>query len=340
MMKINDSVRSEVKGETSASQSKLANLKISLVVPVYNEQIELAEVLAKYIKDLKTVCGAKGHRTYEIIAVNDGSSDDSVKMLREAARLNRNLRVINFDARYGKQAAVTAGMEAAVGDCVILADVDILNPVGIIERVVEEFLDGEQIVHAYRERSGFDRIQNAWSEGFVRFASGMFGIEGQYVGRPRVALYSRNVVDIMALLPAKNKLLRSMDTWVGYRIKGIMYASGYDKNEEKAKLKQAKERFEKQGGDVVQRSKVREHTSSLLYARTFVLLTLVLIVAAIVFLAFGRLGFVYHFFLWIIIVFMGIVSVMFLARAVLIKRVGTIHSRRTLEIYNIKNIIN
>ena len=339
-MRTNNSVINEKKGQTAEPQSKIANVKISLVIPVYNEQVELAEVLEKYITDLKDVCGVKGFRTYEVIAVNDGSSDDSVKMLREAARLNRNLRVINFDARYGKQAAVTAGMEAATGDCVVLADVDILNPVGIIGRVIEEFLQGEQIVHAYRERSGWDKIQNSWSEGFVRFASGLFGVDGQYVGRPRITLYSRNIVDVMVELPAKNKLLRSMDTWVGYRIKSIMYASEYNKAEEKEKIKQEKKRFEKRGGDVVQRSKVREHTSSLIYARTFTLLTLVLVVAAVVFLAFGQLEFMYHFFLWVIIVFMGILSVTFLARSVLIKRVGIIHSRRALEIYNIKNIIN
>ena len=315
------------------------NKKISLVLPVYNEQTELSEVLRKYITDLKQTCVSRAGTSYEIIAVNDGSTDDSGKLLAEAARLNRNIRVINFDARYGKQAAVTAGMAAASGDCVILADIDILNPVGIIERLAQEFFDGEQIVYAYRERMGWDKFQNAWSEGFLRFATAMFGVPGRYAGRPRISLFSRNVADIITELPAKNKLLRAMDNWVGYRIKSLVYAGQYNKKEQKEKEAAAKQRYKQHGGEIVQRSKVREHTTSLVYAYAFIAITLMMFVTEIILLIAGA-GFVYHFFLWVIIVMMSLVSITFLARAVMIKRVGIIHGRAVAEIYNIQNTIN
>jgi len=317
-------------------------MKISLVIPIYNEQIELAEVLAKYVTDLKHMCSLYNQENlgYEIIAVNDGSDDASVKLLVESARLNRNIRVINFDDRYGKQAAITAGMEAAVGDCVILADVDILNPIGVLKRVFEEFLNGHQIVYAYRERVGFDKLMGSLSERFTNLSAGLYGIGGHYTGRPRVLLFSRNVADVIAALPSKNKLLRTMDNWVGWSIKRIEFSSGYNKREEREKIMKMKEQFKKRGGDVVQRSKVREHTSALIYARTLLAVTFVLLAAAGVLLAFVGLPFMAHFFLWLVTLFMAILTLMGFARATLIKRVGIIHSRETQEIFSIKNVIN
>lgn len=318
-------------------------MKISLVIPIYNEQIELAEVLAKYITDLKHICTMYKEKnvSYEVVAVNDGSTDASVKMLAESARLNRSIRVINFDARYGKQAAVTAGMEAADGDCVILADIDILNPIGVLKRVFDEFLKGESIVYAYREkRTGFDRVKNNLSEGFISLAAGLFGIGGSYTGRPRIVLYARNIVDVLVALPSKNKLMRTMDNWLGWTIQPILFSSCYNKREEREKNAIMKQRFKERGGDVVQRSNVREHSAAMLYARTLMIATAVLILTAIVLLIAAKLPAMFHFFMWLVILFAAIITVTVYARAVLIKRVGIIHNREMTEIFNIQNVIN
>jgi len=317
-------------------------MKISLVLPVYNEQFALVEVLAKYVTDLKHICSIYREQgvTYEIIAVNDGSTDSSVKVLSESARLNRNIRVINFDARYGKQAAVTAGFEAASGDCVILADIDILNPIGVIKRMFDEFLQGEQIVHAYRERFGFDKFSTNLGEWFTNVAARLFGVDGVYMGRPRLALYSRNVVDVLVTLPAKNKVMRAMDNWLGWSIKSIEYSSGYNTKEERDKNLRMEKQFKERGGDVVVRSKVREHTSALIYARTFMIITLVMVIMGIVLAAAAGLPFVFHFFYWLIALASLGVTLFASARATLIKRVGIIHNRGTEEIFNIKNVLN
>ena len=298
--------------------------------------------MAKYVTDLKHICSIYKEQnvTYEIIAVNDGSADSSIKILAESARLNRNIRVINFDARYGKQAAVTAGMEAAAGDCVILIDIDVLNPIGVIKRVFDEFLAGEQIVYAYRERFGLDKFSNSMSEGFTNVAARLFGVSGQYVGRPRIALYSRNVVDVLVSLPAKNKFMRTMDNWLGWSIKPIEYASSYNKREEREKNNRMREQFKQRGGDEVGRSKIREHTSALIYARTFATITAILIVTAIILLAAAKLDGLFHFFMWLIILFMAVITTAAFARAVLIKRVGIIRNREPDEMFSIKNVIN
>jgi len=314
--------------------------KISLVVPVYNEQLELSEVLTKYVMDLKNIVKNRPSTSYEVVVVNDGSNDDSTKILAEAARLNRNIRVINFDARYGKQAAITAGMAKATGDCVVLADIDVLNPFGVIEFIVNEYLEGHEIVYAYRERNGWDAFANGVSEGFVKFASGLYGVRGRYTGRPRVMLYSRNIVDVLNTLPEKNKVMRTMDAWIGYNIKNLMFSSEYDRREEKQKLREAKQQYIDRGGDVVQRNKVREHTSSMVYATTLLSLTFAMMLLGILFPIFLQMEFVHIFFWWLITTMVGFLSVALLARAAIIKRVGLIHKKDVVEIYNIKNTIN
>lgn len=315
-------------------------MKISLVVPVYNEQEEILEVLSRYITDLKEICTRQIGCSYEVIVVNDGSIDKSGRLLQDMANTNRSLRVVNFDMRYGKQAAITAGMEASVGDCVILADVDILNPIGIIRRVVEEYLDGEQIVYAYRERLGTEKVKKKASEFFLKIATRIFGVEGRYVGWPRITLFSRDVADVIVCLPSKNKFLRTMDNWTGYNIKNIVYTSGYNQRQENEYEWEAKQRFKRRGGDTVQRSKVREHTDSLIYAHTFALLTVMLFIGTMCLSIFLNIAFFYHLFSWVVVVFMFMVTVVSYARAALIKCVGVVHERPAEQIYNIRNVIN
>jgi dolichol-phosphate mannosyltransferase len=317
-------------------------VKISLVLPIYNEQFALAEVLAKYVTDLKHICSIYREQgvSYEIIAVNDGSTDSSVKVLSESARLNRNIRVINFDARYGKQAAVTAGFEAASGDCVILADVDILNPIGVLKRIFDEFLEGEAIVYAYRERFGFDKLSNAVSEWFTNVAAKFFSVDGVYIGRPRIALFSRNVVDVLVALPAKNKFMRAMDNWLGWSVSIIEFSSSYNKKEERSKNNRMQQQFKERGGDEVARSKVREHTSALIISRVCMACAFLLLVTTIILHAAASLHFMAYVFLWIFVLgFIG-VSLFTLANAVLVKRVGNIRNRAVEEIFNIKNVLN
>jgi glycosyltransferase involved in cell wall biosynthesis len=310
-------------------------MKVSLILPIYNEQLALGEVLTRYIADLKSITP-----DYEIIAVNDGSSDGSGEFLLEAARLNRKLRVINLDGRFGKQAAINAGMEAAKGDCVILADVTLRNPLGILKRVYGEITGGENIVYAYREREGADAFKNSLSNAFTRFAIGFFGVDGRYTGRAHVMAYTRSVIDVLVALPNKNKLLRTMDNWVGWNVAQIEYPAETTKAGAQKKEAAVAEKFKKLGQETPQRSRVREHTASQHYAYAFVIMALIVLGSAITMLAVGGVEFMYHFFAWLTFVAISFVAVILFARAAVIKRVGIIHCKSTTHIYTIKNVIN
>ena len=313
-------------------------MKISLVIPVYNEQEILAEVLEKYKTDIKHVC-AETESTYEIIAVNDGCTDDSLQILKAEAKLNRNLRILNLDTRYGKEAAITAGMTAATGDVIILADVDLLNPIGIIERVMIEFYQGSNIVYAYREGIGFENTKRRISDGIIRIATKVFGIQGKYTGKANVMLYSRATADILVSLPNKNKFLRTMDNWTGFEINKITYATSYTRPEIREKVRNSKQTARKNGCVKCPRSKAREHTPSKIYSLTALMMALLTLT---IFIAIRHtVGIPW---MWTLVIFIAFsvmlfASFLFFARSVMIKRIGTVHTDNE-TLYVIESVIN
>jgi len=312
--------------------------KISLILPIYNEAAILQEVLTKYFADLKTT-----GFNYEIIAVNDGSTDGSLDILKSFAKLNRSLRVLTLDGRWGKQAAINAGMDAADDDsvAVILADVDIGNPLGIIKRIVDEFQHGEKIVYARRDKHGSNASRMLISDAVVKFSARLFGIEGKYTGKAHIALYSRAVADVIIALPDRNKFLRAMDNWVGWKIKYINYAPAYTKIEHQHKVAELKQKTARSGVKLTPRDKVREHTASLDYAYGFLACALIMLILGIV-LAAGV--FVAAFWVYLVIWAFFIISLfsafLFACRGMLIKRVGILHSEKTTKIYVIESVIN
>ena len=311
-------------------------MKISLIMPVYNEQEILGEVIQKYKEDLKST-GAR----YEFIAINDGCTDASVEILNKEAKLNTNFKIINFDMRYGKEAAITAGFEMASGDIVVLADVDLLNPLGVIERVVGEFLQGSNIVYAYRERIGWESFKDRLNYAFVKMGTKIFQIEGQYMGKANIMAFSRPVVDVIREFPERNKLTRMMNTWAGFEITTIGFASNYSKEEVKQKLKDARAKDKEQGHPKVYRSTAREHSPSKVYAFCGFVLALTLVLGWIsLAIVVDELSLVWHFVLLFTFAVMIITSFLFLSRAIMIKRIGTLHHPEDGVMYVVKEVIN
>ena len=310
-------------------------------MPVYNEQEILAEVIEKYKTDIKGVlANLKDGSTYEFIAVNDGCTDNSVEIMGAEAKRNTNFKIINLDARYGKEAAITAGFELASGDVVIVADVDLLNPLGVLERVVDEYLDGANIVYAYRERIGWESLKDRINYAFVRLGAKIFGIEGEYTGKANVMLYSRPVADILREFPERNKLMRMMDTWVGFEISAIGFASNYSKQEIRDKVRDARAKDREQGLPPVFRSQAREHTPSRIYAYAGFIMTVAFVVGWVILNTLFDLGLLWNFVLFIVFAVMVLSSVLFLARSIMIKRIGTVHHREDWVMFVVDNVVN
>ncbi|MDR0461954.1 MAG: glycosyltransferase [Christensenellaceae bacterium] len=315
--------------------------KISLVLPIYNEVAILQQVLTKYITDLKNT-----KLDFEIIAVNDGCTDGSEDILRELARLNRNLKVITLKGRFGKQATITAGMDAAdkKSDVVMLADIDIANPVGILGQTAARVLNGEKICHARRENNGFNRIKALYSDIWTSLGTKLYGLDGKYTGKANIAAYSRDVADVINAIPANNKYLRTMRPWTGWTVDYLTYASGYNQKEQENVEAAAKESAEKspmiKGHKSLKRDKVREHTASVDYMWGLVAGTLLMFVFAIVFSTAVKVPSWIFLIVWLVFIMMLFLTFIMNLRAVLIKRIGVINRASDVQIYEVESVIN
>jgi hypothetical protein len=218
-----------------------------------------------------------------------------------------------------------------------------LNPIGILEQVIEKIKEGEKIVYAKRENFGFDNIRARVSDTVVRLGSMLFGVDGFYTGKTNIAAYSRTVADVIIALPDRNKYLRTMNTWIGWDIFYMSYASGYNKVEEKNLLADIKHRIKNtpmvKSVKPIDRDRIREHTASIDLSWGLLFIAFVLALFGIVYpIWIGSLWWV-HAATWIGVALALLTSLLLIMRAVLIKRVGIVHSIKTPRLYEIKNVV-
>ena len=313
-------------------------MKISLVIPIYNEEPIIEEVIEKYISDLQNIKKELGI-DYEVICVNDASTDGTVNILKKEFRIHTAIKIIHLAERTGKQGAIVAGMDASTGDAIIIADIDLLNPVGVIKQVVEKYITGHQIVYAYREKIKTEKIKKAYNNFFVNFANHIFSINGRYTGKPQIQLFSRDVADILIALPHKNMKLRTLDTWTGYTIHTIIFPSEYSKKEIREKLrKQSTKRKESTKSITYRRDKLREHTPSVIYALMFLLASMVVFAVILTIIIVDSLSIRLGTSIILILLQLTMLSATFMywAKAVLIKRIGRPYRNKEDTIYRLK----
>ncbi|MDR1619737.1 MAG: glycosyltransferase family 2 protein [Clostridiales bacterium] len=185
---------------------------ISVIVPVFNEQEVLPVSYQRFTSALRDI----GY-PYEIIYVDDGSRDGTVDVLRGIARADERVRVLSFSRNFGHQLAVTAGMDTAGGDAVIIIDADLQDPPELIQNMVAMWEDGAQIVYGKRvKRKGetifkkftawaYYRLLNAMSTYPIPLDSGDF------------RLIDRVVADLFLEMRESNRFLRGMSAWMGFK---------------------------------------------------------------------------------------------------------------------------
>ncbi|WP_343230015.1 glycosyltransferase family 2 protein [Rhodanobacter sp. DHG33] len=120
--------------------------RISLVVPFYNESV----VIADFFREVPKVLASIEQADYEIVCVNDGSKDDTLAQLCAAARLDPRIKVVDLSRNFGKEAALTAGIDIAMGDAAIPFDADLQDPPGLIPELVRKWREGSDVVIARR----------------------------------------------------------------------------------------------------------------------------------------------------------------------------------------------
>ncbi|AOY75546.1 glycosyltransferase family 2 protein [Clostridium formicaceticum] len=191
---------------------------ISLVVPMYCEN----EVARECYKRLKKVM-QENNISHEILFVNDGSKDNTLNILEEIAAEDKKVKVISFARNFGHQIAVTAGIKKATGDAVVVIDADLQDPPELIPDMLKLWQQGYHVVYGQRKkRRGETWFKLTTAKYFYRFLNKMTEVDIP-VDTGDFRLMDRRVVDVFNSMPEKNRFIRGMISWIGFKQTALMY---------------------------------------------------------------------------------------------------------------------
>jgi dolichol-phosphate mannosyltransferase len=202
--------------QTRVADAVPAPFRLSIAIPLHNEQLVIPELLSRLDKILNSIGGGP----HEVVMVDDGSTDSTAAVLEEAARRDPRLVVVVLSRNFGHQAALTAALDQVSGDAVILMDADLQDRPEVIPLFLDKYLEGYDVVYAQRMNrkepfwlrasyKAFYRILGKISDMQIPIDAGDFG------------LVSRRVVTELRRLREHHRYLRGLRSWVGFRQAGI-----------------------------------------------------------------------------------------------------------------------
>jgi polyisoprenyl-phosphate glycosyltransferase len=192
---------------------------LSVVIPIYNEQATLSEL---YRRLTRVLSENLAELAYEIVFVNDGSTDGSIQILSELHADDPAVKVVNLSRNFGHQAALTAGLDYTKGDVVICMDGDVQDPPEIIPTLVARWRDGNDVVYAVRKSRQEAFIKRGCYAAFYRLLRSLSMVSIP-LDAGDFALMDRRVVDCLKALPERSRFIRGLRTWVGFRQAGVEY---------------------------------------------------------------------------------------------------------------------
>jgi polyisoprenyl-phosphate glycosyltransferase len=182
---------------------------LSVVAPMYEEE----EIVRPFVE---RVSAALAGEDFELIVVDDGSSDGTAAALAAVAAQDERVKVIALSRNFGHQAALTAGLEHARGDAVVMLDGDLQDPPEVIPELVERWRAGAEVVYAVRkERPGETLFKTTTASWFYKLFRRLATIDlAEQSGDFR--LMDRRALDVLLAMPERNRFLRGMSVWVGF----------------------------------------------------------------------------------------------------------------------------
>ena len=193
--------------------------KVSLVAPFYNE----GETVNYFYQAICPILAQVSEIDFEVVCVDDGSRDDTLQKLIALVAVDARFRVIELSRNFGKEAALTAGIEATIGDAVIPIDADLQDPPELIPIFIREWRKGADVVLARRiDRNADSFLKRKTAEMFYRFHNRLSSIKiPENVGDFR--LMDRVVVDALKLLPEQQRFMKGLFAWVGFKTVTVDY---------------------------------------------------------------------------------------------------------------------
>ncbi|MBE1441696.1 glycosyltransferase family 2 protein [Paenibacillus sp. OAS669] len=193
-------------------------IRYSIIVPMFNEQ----EVIEETYRRLKRVMDTLDER-YELLFVNDGSKDRTADIVKELCAEDANVRLLNFARNFGHQIAITAGMDYAEGQAIVVIDADLQDPPEVILEMIELWKNGYDVVYGKRlERKGETWFKKWSAHLFYRLLKSMTSVDIP-VDAGDFRLIDRKVCDVMKSMTEKNRYVRGLVSWTGFNQTFVEY---------------------------------------------------------------------------------------------------------------------
>jgi glycosyltransferase involved in cell wall biosynthesis len=197
-----------------------ASLKLSLIVPVYNE----AETIAPFMDRINRVFSEEPQTVLEVVFVNDGSTDDTLLRLLAHQHADGRIRIADLSRNFGKEAALTAGIELATGQAIVPIDVDLQDPPEVIVHMIKMWREGFDVVLGRRT----NRESDSWAK---RVSAKLFYRIHNKIATPKLPenvgdfrLMDRDVIEALKRLPESSRFMKGLFAWVGFRTACVDYS--------------------------------------------------------------------------------------------------------------------
>lgn len=192
--------------------------RYSVIVPAYNEELVIEESYRRLTEVMERTGGE-----YELIFINDGSRDKTPELLNALSERDARVKVLHFSRNFGHQTAVSAGMDYAAGQAVVIIDADLQDPPEVILKMIEKWRQGYDVVYGKRlQRKGETWFKKVTAKAFYRFLNHMTTVDIP-VDTGDFRLIDRKVCDVMKGLTEKNRYVRGLVSWVGFKQTAVEY---------------------------------------------------------------------------------------------------------------------
>lgn len=204
--------------DASAPQLAAMAPKYSIVIPIYNEEETLRELYRRVSQVMDRLDGPA-----ELVLINDGSRDFSLKLMRELHQEDPRVCYLSLARNFGHQIAVTAGLAFSRGQVVVIMDADLQDPPELLPDMIEQWRQGYQVVYAQRTQ----RLKEGWFKRFTAYAFYRILKRLADVDIPTdtgdFCLLDRQVVDVLNAMPERNRYLRGLRSWIGFRQTAVLF---------------------------------------------------------------------------------------------------------------------
>lgn len=191
--------------------------KLSIIVPAYNEE----EVIQLFYNKLKEVVNKiSDSYDYEILFIDDGSKDNTLNILKQLRKKDKDIKIVSFSRNFGKEAGIYAGLENSTGDIVVILDADLQHDPENIPQMLEYIEEGYDTVTTLRNRKGESKIKSGFANIFYRVMAGNKEIELKK-GSQDFRMMTRQVVNAILDLKEYNRFSKGIFSWVGFKTKYI-----------------------------------------------------------------------------------------------------------------------